>query len=182
MRRIPVLVVLLLVIVLAGSVTADRRPLATAQQSTPGAPELEATAQRFYDAFNTGDVESLDEVLASDWADFPPPAGPGTDAEDVRETILGFRAAFPDLRIETQDMITEGDQVAVRSILTGTHDGTFLGVAGTGLPVEIQLIDIHRFADGLIVESYHVEDLIGALIQVGAFPPSASPAGSTPAA
>lgn len=175
-RRVPALIA----VVLAGTVGVGRRSGATAQDGTPDPREIEAAVQGLYDALNTGDVDALDDVLAPDWADYPPPPGPGTDVENYKQVILGFRAAFPDGFFATQDFIVEGNQVAVRSTGTGTHQGTFLGVAATGTAVEFQTIDIHRVEDGRIVETYHVEDLLGALTQVGGFPPAASPVPGTP--
>ena len=173
-RRVPAL---LAGTVLAGTVLVSQRFGSMAQDGTPDPREIEATVQRLYDAINTGDLDALDDVLAPDWADFPPPPGPGTDVENYKEVIRGFRAGFPDGVFTTQDFIIERNQVAVRSTGTGTHEGTFLGVAGTGKRVEFQTIDIHRVEGGRIVETYHVEDLLGALIQVGGF----SPAAGTPA-
>jgi len=176
-QRVPALVAA----VLAGTVGAGRRFGATAQAGTPDPREIETTVQGFYDALNSGDVDALDAVLAPDWADYPPPPGPGTNVENYRQVMLGFRAAFPDGFFATQDFIVEGNQVAVRSTGSGTHKGPFLGVAGTGTPVKFQTIDIHRVEGGRIVETYHVEDLLGVLIQVGGLPPAASPVPGTPA-
>ena len=145
-----------------------------AQDATPDSREIEMTVQRLYDALNSGDVDALDDILAPNWEDFPPPPGPGTDVENYKQVILGFRAAFPDGLFTTRDFIVEGNQVAVRSIGTGTHQGDFYGVPSTGRSVEFQTIDIHRVEAGRIVETYHVEDLLSVLTQVGGFPPTGS--------
>lgn len=171
----------LLGIVLAGTVGVGGRSGAAAQDGTPDPQAIEATVQALYDALNTGKLDALDDVLAPNWEDFPPPPGPGTNVENYKQVILGFRAGFPDGFFATQDFIVEGNQVAVRSTGTGTHEGVFLGVAGTGRTVEFQTIDIHRVEDGRIVETYHVEDLLSVLIQVGGFSPAANPAEGTPA-
>ena len=176
-RRVPAL----LAVALAGKVAAGQRSVATAQDGTPDPREIETTVQGFYDALNTGNVDALDGLLAPDWADFPPPPGSGTNVENYKEVMLGFRAAFPDGSFATQDFIVEGNQVAVRSIGTGTHEGAFYGIPPTGRAVEFQTIDIHRVEAGRIVETYHVEDLLGVMNQLGAFPPPASPAAGTPA-
>ncbi len=159
-----------------GRGTADT----AAQEGTPVPGSVEAVSQRWYDGFNSGDLSIIDEVLAPDWADYPPPPGPGTDVENYKQVVLGTRAAFPDIRFETQDFIVDGDRVAVRSIATGTHEGEFLGIPPTGRVIEFQTIDIHRVVDGQIVETYHVEDLLSVLIQVGGFSPAVSPAAATP--
>jgi steroid delta-isomerase-like uncharacterized protein len=172
----------LLAVVLVGTVGGGRRSGAAAQDGTPADPqEIEATVQRYYDAYNAGNVDALDDVLAPDWVDLPPQPGSGTDIENFKAVLLGSRSAFPDLFFATQDFIVEGNQVAVRSTATGTHEGTFLGVAGTGKPIEFHTIDIHRVEAGRIVETHHVEDLLGVLIQIGGFSPAAGPAAGTPA-
>ena len=177
LRHVPVLVAT----VLAGKAVAGQASVAVAQAGTPEPREVEATVQGFYDAFNTGDVDALDDVLAPDWVDFPPPPGTGTDAENFKQTILTTLIGFPDIRFEIQDFIVEGGQVAVRSIATGTHEGDFYGIPATGRAVEFQTIDIHRVESDRIVETYHVEDLLSVLIQVGAFPTPATPEAGTPA-
>lgn len=180
MRRTPMFLIPMIVVALVGVITTGQRSRATAQEATPSAQELEAIVQPFYDAINTGDVDTLDAVLTPDWAAYPPNAGPGTDVENVKATVRAFRAAFPDLLVDTQDFVIEGNQVVVRSTVTGTHEGAFLGVAATGTPVTTQFIDIHRVEGGRIVETYHVEDLLGVMIQVGGFSPVASPEAGTP--
>lgn len=185
MRRTYVLVasVAIVAAVLVDSVAVGQRATDTAaQEGTPDPGSVEAVAQRWYDGFNTGDVAIIDEVLAPDWADYPPPPGPGTDVENYKQVVLATRAAFPDIHFETQDFIVEGDQVVVRSTATGTHEGEFLGIPPTGRVVKFQTIDIHRIADGRIVETYHVEDLLSVLIQVGAFSPAASLVAASPVA
>lgn len=158
--------------VLFGTSAAGQRVTDTdAQQGNPAPGSIEAVAQRWYDGFNTGDVAIIDEVLAPDWADYPPAPGPGTDVENYKRLVLATRATFPDIHFETQDFIVEGDWVAVRTTASGTHEGEFLGIPPTGRAVEFRTVDIHRVVDGRIVETRHVEDLLSVLIQVGGFSP-----------
>jgi len=63
-----------------------------------------------------------------------------------------FLAIFPDLHFMIEDMIAERDKVVTRFILTGTHQGEFLGVPATGKGVKLTGTWIHRLADGRIVE------------------------------
>ena len=66
-----------------------------------------------------------------------------------------YRAAFPDLRMEVQDVLVSGDKAVARVRATGTHQGAFLGMAATGKSVDVQLIDITRFGgDGLAHEHW----------------------------
>lgn len=66
-----------------------------------------------------------------------------------------FRKAFPDLRFTVEDLIAEGDRVAVRVSFHGTHQGEFLGISSTGRQVVGTGIEIVRFAGGQIVEEWH---------------------------
>ena len=86
-----------------------------------------------------------------------------------------LRGAFPDLRMEPQDVLVSGDKAVARVRATGTHQGEFLGMAATGRSVDVQLIDITRFGDdGLAREHWGVFDALALMQQLGAFPQSPS--------
>ena len=79
------------------------------------------------------------------------------------------RKSVPDVKATVEDMIEEGDTIAVRLVMAGTHRGPMLGVAATDKPFSMRAHDIHRFgADGMVVESWHIEDWLSFLFQVGA--------------
>jgi steroid delta-isomerase-like uncharacterized protein len=85
----------------------------------------------------------------------------------------GFAAmgeAFPDLRMAEADSVKEGDKVAFRWLLNGTHEGEFMGVAATSKRVEAMGMDIVRVADGEIVEHWGEFDAMGLLRQIGVIP------------
>jgi predicted ester cyclase len=75
-----------------------------------------------------------------------------------------------------EDVVAEGDRVAGRLSLKGTHDGTLLGTPATGKPVDVGVMVIARFdADGKWVEDWACWDQLGLLQQIGAIPaPSAA--------
>jgi predicted ester cyclase len=86
-------------------------------------------------------------------------AAPGSDNGIVGmlhtfEAIL--RPAFPDLRVEILDQVAEGDKVVTRKRIVGTHRGPLAGIAPTGLPVGIEVIDIVRLRDGRYLEHWGV--------------------------
>lgn len=80
-------------------------------------------------------------------------------------------AAFPDARVHVEDMIEEGDKLACRFIMTGTHQGTFMGVAATGKAISMPGITILRFEKERCVERWSSADFVGVLAQIGALPP-----------
>ncbi|MCB0035474.1 MAG: ester cyclase [Anaerolineales bacterium] len=63
-----------------------------------------------------------------------------------------MRTAFPDLHFTIEDMIAEKDKVVTRLMLTGTHQGEFMGVATTGNAIKVTCTWIHRLSENRIVE------------------------------
>lgn len=100
---------------------------------------------------------------------FPPglPAG----AAGVKAFFHGFWSAFPDARLRGDDIVAgDGDRVAIRYTIEGTHQGEFAGVAPTGKKVTVTGQTIVRFADGKVAERWNAVDMLGLLQQVGAIP------------
>ena len=82
-----------------------------------------------------------------------------------------YRAAFPDLRMEAQDVLASGDKVAARVRATGTQRGEFMGIPAAGKSIAVQLIDIIRFGDyGLAHEHWGVFDALAMMQQLEAIP------------
>jgi steroid delta-isomerase-like uncharacterized protein len=95
----------------------------------------------------------------------------------IRPGVLGLREhytallkGFPDLRIEIEDIIAEGEKVAHRFTFYGTHRGEFLGVAATGKSVSASGMQINLFSDGKCIEVWSVHDSYRFLTQIGAVP------------
>ena len=127
-----------------------------------------ALAQRFHeDIFVAGDLAVADEILAPDFV-WHSEVGPGP--EGVKQFATSVRAAFPDLRLTAEQVVAEGDRVAILWTLSGTHQAEFFGVPGTGRAVSISGIDVYRIADGRIAELWTVGDDLGLLMQLGAIP------------
>ncbi|KAF5529107.1 hypothetical protein FNAPI_13988 [Fusarium napiforme] len=83
--------------------------------------------------------------------------------------MLGMmRAAFPDIQWTVDQIITEGDNVVLRSKTRGTQTGPFMGFAPSGKSFEIVGMNLFTFSDGKIVEEQGLPDLFGILVQIGA--------------
>src|SRR5690242_4455852 len=129
------------------------------------------TVRRFVEEYQNGaDETAFAEILAADVVDHSRPPGIAEGAEGVRQQFDGFRAAFPDFAATILDQIAEGDLVVTRKVFQGTHRGELMGIAPTGRPVTISVIDIVRLKDGRIVEHWNVVDRLGLLQQLGALP------------
>lgn len=81
-----------------------------------------------------------------------------------------LKGAFPDLRIQIEDILAEGDKVAVRIVAEGTHHGDVLGPQPTGNRVRFSGIVIARVVEGRIVEAWNSLDHLAILKQIGAVP------------
>lgn len=86
--------------------------------------------------------------------------------EGIKREVRGHRLSFPDWKKTVDDIIAEGDRVVIRFHSTGTHRGTFAGIAPTGRKVAIREIAIYRLAHGKIVEQWGMPDLHGLLTQL----------------
>ena len=136
------------------------------------AEENKATMRRYLDAFEQGNnLDILDELLAPDYINHTPatpdlPTGP----EGVKGVVTMFRSAMPDLRVIVQDMIAEGDKVATRYTLEGTHRAELFGVPATGQRLSIKSISVERVSEGKIREHWRVTDSLDMMQQLGVVP------------
>lgn len=128
-----------------------------------------ATLRRMYDLISAHDIDAFGEFLAADFIEHEElPAG-GPTREGVKAFFRMQIAAFPDFAMTTQDIIDGGDKVVARARFTGTHEAEFMGIPATGRPVDVQLIDIMRFADdGLVHEHWGVFDAMAMMQQLRA--------------
>jgi steroid delta-isomerase-like uncharacterized protein len=134
-----------------------------------------ATMRRAYDLLSAGDIDGFGELIADDLVEHEETPGLEPTKEGVKQFFHMYRAAFPDLRMEAQDVIASGDKVVVRVRATGTHQGEFMGMPATGKSFDVELIDIVRFGDdGLAHEHWGVFDALKMMQQLGAIPEPSS--------
>lgn len=82
------------------------------------------------------------------------------------------RTIFPDMEFAIHETIYEGDLLALRWTMTGTHKGPLFGVEDTGIPVELPAIEVNRFDNGTLRETWTQSDMLGVMEQIGAMPAS----------
>jgi len=130
-----------------------------------------AAQRRFVEEYQSkGDVGVAEELLAPDFVDHTPmPPIPGT-RDGVMQLFAMLRGAFPDLRAEIHDLLTDGDEVVTRKTFHGTHRGEFMGIPATGKEVAWDVIDIVRYRDGQMTDHWNVVDAYGLMHQLGAIP------------
>ncbi len=125
-----------------------------------------AIVRRYVELWSTGNLALADEVLAADFVDHTHlEQAPGL--EDVKQAIKAFREGFPDACITIEQMIGEGDTVAFRFVLRGTHRGTFAGFPATGSEAVLTGMDFVRIAGGKMVELWSSQDTLSWARQLG---------------
>ena len=130
-----------------------------------------AVMGRFLEFINTASEKLAEELISPD-AVFHVPGRP----EPMRGpagylAVIGMmRGGFPDIRWTLEEVIAEGDKVAARFTMRGTHRGTFFGVPPTGKTIAVQAMNFYRLSGGQFVEERGQPDLLGLLQQIGAVP------------
>jgi steroid delta-isomerase-like uncharacterized protein len=135
------------------------------------AEQNKALVRRFFEEIMNGNNLSLiDEFVAPDFVEHEAMPGAASGREGFRQTSIMFRSAFPDLKATINDMIAEGDKVAMSVTFTGTHKGEFMGMAPTGERFSMNAHDIMRIENGKLKEHWGVSDMMGMMQQLGAIP------------
>ncbi len=141
---------------------ADRGALA-------GAAERDVIERFYNDAWSAGDISFIDDIFAPDYV-LHMPGGRTFDRDIFKLEIPEFRAAFPDLKLETDEYIFAPNRVIARATWSGTHTGEGFGLEPTGIRFETTAIYIYRFENGTIVESWAEWDALGYRQQLGLLP------------
>ncbi len=128
--------------------------------------------RRFLDGMNTNDAEvmsrTIDEFVEPDALIRTPLPLKATGAQLLKEVFGTLHRAFPDLHVEVEDVIAEGDKVVGRNTVTGTHQGEYMGMQPTGKSIKYNEIFIFRFVNGRVAETWGVADVLSQLRQLGA--------------
>lgn len=126
-------------------------------------------ATLWYEAFSKNDPAILDRILSKDWVDIPSPPGTPVGPAGVKPLLAMLRTTFPDLNLTVKDILQDGNKVVVRAEMAGTQKEAFMGFPSKNRKMNIQVVDIHEFKDGKIVRTWHTEDWMTGLRQLGVF-------------
>lgn len=129
------------------------------------------TVEGFERMFHQGDLAYIDQALGTDSVDHQEPAG-ASFCDHLKQVVVSMRTAFPDVRFEVHELVAEGDIVACRSTMTGTHLGRLElvppGLDPTGRSVRVAHMHFFRYAEGRVTDLWHLWDTPGLLRQLGA--------------
>jgi steroid delta-isomerase-like uncharacterized protein len=127
-------------------------------------------ARRFIqEVFVEADAGAVDELATEDftphsWGEMPP----GRDSLKAAQRRVS--EGLSDARMTVEDVIAEGDRVAVRLTSHGRHDGEFMGMPASGKEYTISEMHIFRIRDGKVAEHWRDADMLGLMQQLGALP------------
>jgi steroid delta-isomerase-like uncharacterized protein len=135
--------------------------------------ETKANERRFFEEWNKGKatgIAVIDKTVATNCVFHH---GTGEDIrghEAIKQYMSGLYNSFPDNQMTLDDVIVEGNKAAIRFTFTGTHKGEFMGIPPTNKKVTGSIIEIHRIADGKVVEIWQRLDTLGLMQQLGVIP------------
>jgi steroid delta-isomerase-like uncharacterized protein len=135
--------------------------------------EIKALERRLYEEYNKGKAAVLsviDELYATDTIQHSSSGQDIRGIENYKQHISEFSSAFPDLHFTIDDMVAEGDKVAVRLTATGTNKGAFRGIPPTNKKVTVEMIQVDRIVGGKFVEGWSRYDTLGLMQQLGLIP------------
>jgi steroid delta-isomerase-like uncharacterized protein len=142
-------------------------PLARAARTAP-----DALVAAYYSALTDNRLDDLNTLPSEDFEEHELLPGIPPNGAGLKQKYSLPRSGFSDLRFGVEDLLANGDRVAVRVTVGGTHNGVFPGRPPTGRTFEVTSVSIFRSADGRIAEHWGVFDQMAMLGQLGALGPS----------
>lgn len=122
----------------------------------------------FAEIWNKGNLGAADEFFAPDYKRYTVAVGNPLNRENQVARIAAMRKSFPDIRVNVNDILAEGDEVSVRAVVEGTQWGDYMGIAPTGKHMVVSAFDIFKIQNGKIVEHWGGNDALDLLRQLGA--------------
>jgi steroid delta-isomerase-like uncharacterized protein len=122
---------------------------------------------KFAEAVNTGKFDLFKEAVSAENIDHDPARGQVPGPEGYRVFFGGLREAFPDLSVALETLVADEESIALAYTLSGTQNGSFMGIAPTGKKMKIRGVQIAKFKDGKMVERWGSSDELGMLQQLG---------------
>lgn len=129
-----------------------------------------AIVHRFEIAFASNDVATIDELCDPKLVDHNPAPDEQPTLAGFKNTIAAYTTVFPDMQVDVQSVVGDGDQVATRWTVTGTHKEEFFGIPATGKEITVEGMNFYRLQGGRITDVWTQFDGLGMMGQLGALP------------
>jgi steroid delta-isomerase-like uncharacterized protein len=125
---------------------------------------------RFERAFRAADQATIDELRDSGLVDHNPAPGHEPTLAGFKEKVAGFKAMFPDLVEDLQEIIASGDTVATRWVVTGSLQQEFMGIPASGQTIRVEGMNFYGLKDGHVTDVWTQFDGVTLMQQLGANP------------
>lgn len=119
------------------------------------------------EVWNMGNLAAVDGIYAPDFVCHFVDGIEWRGQSGIKAAVASHRKSFPDWHEQVEDVVAEGDRVAIRIHSTGTQLGAFNGIPPTGKKVSIDEFHIFRLEHGKIAEQWGMPDVHGLLEQLG---------------
>jgi predicted ester cyclase len=129
--------------------------------------QAEDVLRGIYEAINSGNLALLEKFVAPGYTEH---SEGFQGVEPFQQQVAAFRAAFPDLHVTVEDLLTDGDRFASRTTVTGTHTGDLMGLPPTGQRISVEAVDIGRIENGQAQERWGGLNMYALLTQLGVIP------------
>jgi steroid delta-isomerase-like uncharacterized protein len=125
---------------------------------------------RLENTFRVGDQATIDELCDPGLVDHNPAPGQEPTLAAFKQKVAFFKAVFPDIGEDLQDIIASGDTVATRWVVTGSQQQEFMGIPATGQTISVEGMNFYRLKDGLVTDVWTQFDGLGMMQQLGTIP------------
>ena len=125
---------------------------------------------RWVELWNNQNVAAVDDLVSPNFVRHDPNTPDVRGATAEKQLITMALAAFPDIHFTIEELVAEGDTVAGRYTLRGTHKGEWLGIPPTNNAVTLAVSEFYRIAESKIAEQWVLLDALGMLQQLGVIP------------
>ena len=125
---------------------------------------------RFEYAFRAGDEATIDELCDPGLVDHNPAPGQVPTLAGFKQKVALFKAIFPDLEEDLQDIIASGDTVATRWVVTGSQQQEFMGIPASSQTIRVEGMNFYRLKDSRVTDVWTQFDGVALMQQLGAIP------------
>jgi predicted ester cyclase len=133
------------------------------------ATENKKIIQGILQLMEKGDPDNVSKYFSSHWVNHDPSLPPMKGWEGAKQLITLW-SGFSNRKIIIEDSVTEGDRVALRFVITGSHTGPFMGIAPTGKPIRVTGPGIFKIVEEKATDNWVNFDALGLLQQLGVAP------------
>ena len=133
-------------------------------------PDNTEIITRFEHAFRAGDLSVIDDLCDPDLVDHNPAPGHEPTLAGFKQKVAAFKAIFPDLEEELEDIVVGGDTVATRWVVTGSQQLEFMGIPADGRTIRVEGMNFYRLKAGRVTDVWTQFDGVGLMQQLGALP------------